>query len=140
MYPTPSYGITILATLIAGYILRTIYHRISHARQAQAWGCKPAPVRPYRYPLAIDVLQRYMRAEDEKNTQNDDFALYEEMGRCSTWQQQVLGVWHFVTNDPKNIQAMLATQFKDFELGPVRRGCFAPLIGDGIFTLDGKGW
>ncbi|KAL1598155.1 hypothetical protein SLS59_007165 [Nothophoma quercina] len=35
---------------------------------------------------------------------------------------------------------MLATQFKDFELGQVRRGSFAPLLGHGIFSADGKQW
>lgn len=34
----------------------------------------------------------------------------------------------------------MATQFKDFGLGPARHGVFHPLLGDGIFTLDGHGW
>lgn len=42
--------------------------------------------------------------------------------------------------DEKNIQAILATQFKDFDIGPVRRGNFFPLLGNGIFTQDGKAW
>lgn len=81
-----------------------------------------------------------MTAEANFNTQNDDLAIFEELGYRTTWHQQILGNWHHVTVDPKNIQALLATQFKDFELGPIRRGSFAPLTGDGIFTLDGKPW
>jgi len=45
-----------------------------------------------------------------------------------------------VTVDPKNIQAVLATQFHDFSLGQTRRGNFFPLLGNGIFTNDGKAW
>ncbi|KAI5950278.1 hypothetical protein KGF54_005235 [Candida jiufengensis] len=43
------------------------------------------------------------------------------------------------TVDPENIKAVLATQFNDFSLG-TRHEHFAPLLGDGIFTLDGNGW
>lgn len=45
----------------------------------------------------------------------------------------------FLTRDPENIKALLATQFNDFGLG-VRHVQLAPLLGDGIFTLDGSGW
>lgn len=44
-----------------------------------------------------------------------------------------------VTTDPENIKALLATQFNDFALG-FRHGHFAPLLGEGIFTLDADGW
>lgn len=44
-----------------------------------------------------------------------------------------------LTVDPENIKAVLATQFNDFSLG-TRHAHFAPLLGDGIFTLDGNGW
>lgn len=44
-----------------------------------------------------------------------------------TYETKILGDTVIFTSDPKNIQAMLATQFKDFELGQVRRGSFAPL-------------
>ncbi|CAN3486687.1 cytochrome P450 52A5 [Diutina catenulata] len=43
------------------------------------------------------------------------------------------------TCNPDNVKAMLATQFSDFCLGR-RRPQLAPLLGDGIFTLDGVGW
>ena len=42
--------------------------------------------------------------------------------------------------DEKNIQAILATQFKDFDIGPKRRNNFMPLLGNGIFTQDGAAW
>ncbi|EMG50086.1 Cytochrome P450 52A9 [Candida maltosa Xu316] len=44
-----------------------------------------------------------------------------------------------VTKDPENIKAILATQFEDFSLGK-RLDFFKPLLGYGIFTLDGEGW
>ncbi|CAN6672820.1 hypothetical protein TRVA0_047S00452 [Trichomonascus vanleenenianus] len=44
-----------------------------------------------------------------------------------------------VTVDPENMKALLATQFKDFDLGD-RHPQLKPLLGDGIFTLSGNGW
>jgi hypothetical protein len=140
MHCTSSFGAAIAAALAVSYVLYQVYQNLSHARRARQLGCKPAFVRPTRLPLGIDILRRYITAEANSNTQNDDLAIFEEMGRRTTWYQQILGNWHYVTVDPKNIQALLATQFKDFELGPIRRGSFAPMTGDGIFTLDGKQW
>ena len=37
-------------------------------------------------------------------------------------------------------QAILATQFRDFELGTRRKNAFVPLLGHGIFTTDGDRW
>lgn len=44
------------------------------------------------------------------------------------------------TIEPENIKTILATSFKDFDLGPIRHASFNPLLGDGIFTLDGAAW
>ncbi|KXH62722.1 cytochrome P450 [Colletotrichum nymphaeae SA-01] len=44
------------------------------------------------------------------------------------------------TIDPVNIQAILATKFRDFELGPRRIAQFKPLEGNNIFTHDGPLW
>lgn len=52
---------------------------------------------------------------------------------------KVAGTEMFVTTDPENYKALLATQFNDFKLG-IRHSHFKPLLGDGIFTLDYGGW
>lgn len=58
----------------------------------------------------------------------------------TTFKFSILGLEQCVTVDPRNIQAMLATQFDDFGLGPVRRAVMLPTLGDGIFVQDGKAW
>ncbi|GAB7349065.1 hypothetical protein MBLNU459_g8025t2 [Dothideomycetes sp. NU459] len=58
----------------------------------------------------------------------------------NTWAFTVFGKRGHLTVDPKNIQAVLATQFKDFGLGQTRCNNFSPLLGHGIFAADGKGW
>lgn len=44
------------------------------------------------------------------------------------------------TSDPENIQAILATKFHDFDLGPYRKEMFFEMLGNGIFTAEGKEW
>ncbi|KAF3986696.1 hypothetical protein FT663_04769 [Candidozyma haemuli var. vulneris] len=45
----------------------------------------------------------------------------------------------FVTTEPDNLRAVLATQFNDFALA-LRHSHFKPVLGDGVFTLDYSGW
>lgn len=56
-----------------------------------------------------------------------------------TVREQMLGQFNITTQDPENIKALLSTQFKEFGFGR-RYQAFYPLLGDGIFTLDGVGW
>lgn len=131
---------TVLMALAACYVFRLVWVNVSHFLRARRLGCKPAFVRPNQGPFGIGILQRAVKATREQVLQNDDLMLYDELGQRSTWYQNILGSWHHVTTDPENVQAILATQFNDFELGPLRRGVFAPFIGNGIFTSDGKEW
>lgn len=56
-----------------------------------------------------------------------------------TMSQKVMGRTLIVTKDPENIKLVLATNFNKYVLGE-RHEFLAPLLGDGIFTLDGNGW
>jgi len=47
---------------------------------------------------------------------------------------------HITTADPENIQALLATKFHDFDMGPARKNTFFDLLGLGIFTAEGEAW
>lgn len=45
-----------------------------------------------------------------------------------------------VTRDPANVQAMLATQSVDWDVGKHRNESWRPLFGDGVFTSRGEAW
>ena len=131
------------AALLAAY---TVYSFISsfltarrHAQKAVQRGCKPPKQRPYTWPLGVEFMLRLVKADKEKVLPDEFLRIARELG-VPTWEQNFLGDHAIVTLDPKNIQAILATQFQDFELGESRRGNFFPLLGHGIFTNDGKRW
>lgn len=45
-----------------------------------------------------------------------------------------------VTTEPENVKAMLATNFKDWNLPDRRKAAIVPFFGKGIFTTDGAAW
>lgn len=100
-------------------------------------GCQDAPTRVNKYPGGIDHVARLLIADREGQVPTEYLRIYKEQGD-HTYAHTILGTKQVMTIDPPNIQAMLATQFPDFEVGSIRRKNFAPLLGNGIFTADGK--
>ena len=85
------------------------------------------------------MVWRLIKADKAQVIPDEIVAIYDEL-KVNTWSQNMLGDSFIVTVDPKNIQAVLATQFNDFALGELRTNNFFPLLGNGIFTTDGKSW
>lgn len=135
------YALGLAGAYLVYYIISSILASRYHARRAVELGCKPAFQRPYKWPLGIDMAKAVMDADKQQIVPSFFLDLYENECECrATWEQNFLGTPNFATVDPKNIQAMLATQFNDFCLGHTRRNNFFPLLGNGIFTSDGKSW
>lgn len=126
----------IIYSLVSGYLQRQRY-----AALAKEWGCQEPPWQYSKYPfkLGIDIIQRSLKADREKLFPPDFAKRVEEIG-ANTFRFALLGTDGVFTCEPKNIQAILATQFQDYDLGPIRRSNLFPLLGDGIFTQDGKAW
>ena len=133
-------GLAALGVAVVYYLVASILARRYHARKARELGCQPAWERPYRLPFGIDLVREVMAADKNNVVPNYFLDCYYKTGKKTTWRQNMLGSYGYVTSDPKNVQAILATQFNDFEIGPMRRGNFFPMLGNGIFTSDGKAW
>jgi hypothetical protein len=105
---------------------------IRHTRKARELGCKPPPTFPGLDFLGVTPLFELTR-ESKTGTELQWFMRVFERasevhGRhVHTVQGQFLRIPLLITRDPKNVQALLATQFKDFELGATRLGTFGPL-------------
>jgi hypothetical protein len=131
------YSISILAIglLIAFLLFKAVSFVIGHyqkAVKAKQLGCKPAPTFPSPDPLGIINVVRLFKANNAGKLpqfiqDRVDIISKQERRQAFTFQTHIVGNWLYFTCDPKNIQALLATQFKDFELGSIRFGTFAPL-------------
>jgi hypothetical protein len=110
--------------------ISTITTRRRHAAAAKRLGCGSTPMEYWPDPFALTNLFRTMWALSNNTILDYMRSTFDNTSAnrtVSTYETKILGDQVIFTSDPKNIQAMLATQFKDFELGQVRRGSFAPL-------------
>lgn len=119
-------------------VLNSFFTSRRNANKARELKCEEPPFQKNRYPLGIDNIMRALAADKEKLFPIDIIQRTVDVGAI-TYRYSMLGNNNVFTADEKNIQAVLATQFSDFDLGPTRRGNFWPLLGNGIFTQDGAG-
>lgn len=133
-YLTKWYTILIGAGLI--FVLST---NLKNAYYSYKLGCKN-PVHLKRagwtgIPALIDAI----KAKNSGKLAEFGGDTFDELN-SKNFYLNVAGVLKIIfTIEPENIKAVLATQFNDFSLG-TRHAHFYPLLGDGIFTLDGEGW
>ncbi|KAG0649621.1 Cytochrome P450 [Hyphodiscus hymeniophilus] len=133
-----------LATLLLGY---WTYLYIQKGRQFEAdvmfgerHGCLPIEKKlPYKWPLALDVFKRQYDAAVAGNLMAFQSQYFKDTNVGQTFQVKLLGRIGYFTNDPKNIEAIVSTNFEDWGLRATRDGLYS-MIGSGIFTQDGAPW
>lgn len=135
----PPRWLVLVAFVLSLTILRSVYNSIWHARNARRLGARDPPLLVNRLPLGLDFLRRMLRADAEGRVPDEILTIYRETGE-KTMKHHFLGRTQFNTIEPKNIQAVLATQFSDFSLGTNREESFRPMLGRGIFTANGSYW
>ncbi|KAJ5648809.1 Cytochrome P450 E-class CYP52 [Penicillium longicatenatum] len=134
-----------VALAIAGRLALSVYFTWIHACKSHQIGCEEPPVYASHDPFGILTLLETLKAAQKKllpqlAERRIAFLSRRHDRYVSTFRICQAGRENLLTADPKNIQAMLASQFKDFGLGDMRRNVANPVIGHGIFTTDGKDW
>lgn len=114
--------------------VRAHQHELSFARKN---GCKPAPRLLNQRPWGIDRLEQIFRANDESRLM--ELFLFHFRLWGTTLEQVFLGTRAFGTIEPRNLEAILSSNFQDWSFG-LRREVMFPLFGDGIFTQEGDAW
>lgn len=132
--------IRILPVLVLLRIYNKFVRRWQRERKAKQAGCKPIPLEPTQWPFGIDVLLKLLEADRQERTPDFIVERYNAMGPRYTWRTRMLGSEHYTTADPKNIQAMLTTQFNDFGMGQARSRGLKTVLGRSIFAVDGPDW
>ena len=134
-------GLTLAVFVSATSLVVCIAWRTSRTRpsppEIQSNVKEPAKIPQIDGRLGIGLLVRSVRTFSEgRNLRRleTDFRKYGPT--MSFW---ILGHMNIATCDPRNIKAIL-TQPALFELGSRRRKAMSPLLGKGIFALDGHEW
>ncbi|WQF90230.1 Putative cytochrome P450 [Colletotrichum destructivum] len=139
MWYLARFGAYLLVPFAVFWFLQRMLTASLHSQSEKRLGCQRAPVRINKRLGGIDHIARLLSADWKGQVPTEYLKIYREQ-KDHTYEQTILGTKQIMTIDPLNIQAILATQFHDFEIGPIRRDNFAPLLGGGIFTADGKFW
>jgi hypothetical protein len=136
-------GLLLTLPLVIGAVL-VIYYVIASVRQAakaKPLGCQPAPL--FR-PWDVFGVQNFKIEINGMKTNRLSYAFLDrkkevstKLGRdCKTFRiKYPPGETWYYTFDPKNMQAVLATQFQDFQQPAARVGAFEALLGLGIVSF-----
>ena len=124
--------LSLVSALAFYYVSRFVFATVSSRRKARQLGCKPAVEFPSADPLGIIPVMDIIKANEkgklcEHIIERFDKSSKKEGRTVHTMHTQFLRAPFYQTRDPKIIQAVLATQFKDFQLGDIRLGTFGPL-------------
>lgn len=131
---------TLLTLAVTAVVLRLLYAlflSLYHAHKARQLGCGSVPLYPGKDPLGIYNLFDTIEADKAKLIPVMTEKRLQRVCDCenrpvTTFRFRQMGRETITTVDPRNIQAVLATQFKDFELGVLRQRSLHPLLGTGI--------
>jgi len=94
-----------------------------------------------KWPWGLDSHWRAINALTNGADIFDDIILPRfEALNTFTIATNVFGLNGLETMEPKNVQALLATNFKDFVVGERRNKQLGALLGRSIFTSDGEFW
>jgi hypothetical protein len=92
------------------------------------------------FPYGLDRINRIRNSRKSGEDILDDI-LGGEFKNASTFQMTMVeGSCVLTTTEPANLQAMLATQFNNFDTGKMRHNQFWPVLGKSIFSSDGAFW
>jgi len=132
-------------------VLLALYRRRAkrRAREAEHWrqlvkrnGCDPIPSLPKKGFLGFGWLIDNMKANKmERGPMHLVESLDKEMGKSIHTCIVPIGDYQLiVTRDPENVQAILASNSADWDVGEHRTASWSPLVGHGVFTTRGEEW
>ena len=128
-----------LSLFIAYHVGAKILDRISYSRNRRLRGCQEAPRYPHKDPFfGLDLLIKDTKEHNKCIYLAEIMRQYAVYGK--THEVRFLNARMIRTMDPKNIQAVLGLNAKDFGLQPLREGLAMPLFDHGINTTDGEAW
>ena len=126
------------STAVALLIFYYVFSCWRQAAKAKALGCKPAPLfRPWdilgvqNFKIELGGMRNHCLSKAFVDRKNE---MSVKVGRdCKTFRiYYPPGETWMYSFDPRNLQAVLATQFRDFQQPAARVGAFHALLGPGI--------
>lgn len=143
----PSWSRTILGCLLL-YTLYYVHWQLtvgaSRRRLIKEHGCKPIALQPGLNDFPHSLFGWKLFRAQGTAYRNRKF-LETSRNRFKQHNTRTLDVHilhknFIMTIEPENLKAVMANNFKNFNLADNRKATFIPLLGEGIFTTDGPAW
>ncbi|KAK2012508.1 cytochrome P450 [Colletotrichum eremochloae] len=130
-----------LLALVVYCIASSYLDRRRLERFAKTHGATFPKYVPTKLPFGVDAVWRMLCAVRNGVDILDDVMGPSYVTNGATFSRPgFFGPTEIYTIDPANMKAVLANNFKDFDLGERRIKQFKPLLGNNIFTADGAFW
>lgn len=110
-----------LAAFTLYAVASTFIRSHRNAAKARALKCEEPRIQKNRYPFGIDNLLRALNADKAQRFPVDMIQRTID-NDAITYRYSIIGSTNIFTADPKNIQAILATNFDDFGAGVLVAG------------------
>lgn len=128
--------------IIVGLIVAFVLFYDVSLKAIYLFKAKRAGVRPVamylNWPLGIRNLYMFLKTTKNRTALEQTVVNFRKK-KERTFAMEILGMMNVVTRDPENVKAILATDFKSFDLG-LREPQLSYFLGSGIFTLSSHGW
>jgi cytochrome P450 len=130
-----------VVVVVALWLLYKVARWYDDMTWAKKFNCKPVTHVKKDWTMGLKLIKPMLAAKAKGRLLEWNVCLFydENDPTADTFAMRVAGSKVITTRNPENIKTILATNFNDFGLG-VRHEMLGPLLGDGIFTLDGNGW
>jgi cytochrome P450 len=135
--------VVVIALLVGTYfairLVQDLFCFVKRRHQASKLKCQSPPSPPQKDPFfGLDQVFDLLRTI--KNRQKN-LSLREQLESYGgTFKTNHYGNTKLFTSEPRNLQAVFATDFASWGVAPLRHFYFGPLMGDGIMTTDGSSW
>ncbi|KAF2658432.1 putative cytochrome P450 alkane hydroxylase [Lophiostoma macrostomum CBS 122681] len=134
----------VAVSLTALLLSRRVYWEATTGARQRAFkrqhGCLPPKRYVSRVPiLGLDTMVKIFQAFSQHRIM--DFwrgAMTDQHAHLMGFV--ILGNELFLTDDPENVKAMLATQFSTWSIGKQRMEQMSEFLGNGVFTTEGAAW
>lgn len=132
----------LLGGCVVGFFYFLVQGFITAARRREiisSHGCKSPKKLPVWDPvLGLDSIYETLQAHKRKTLRSSKRLSHEKYGLTHSSRIATSSTIH--TIESENIKAVMATNFKDFEVGTPRRRAFSPVVSNSVLMADGAEW
>ncbi|GAA92048.1 cytochrome P450 [Aspergillus luchuensis IFO 4308] len=131
------FNVALLACIAIFYTFRRLRKIYRLRKLRQSLSCRNPPRFRRRGPLGINNALERLRFRGDIL---DGLLVkgFEKYG--FTHEIKEPGLHAIMTAQPENIRTIMSTGFESFGPGKIRKRSMAPLLGQGLFTVDGEKW